>query len=48
VVPKASRVALIWSKDTPNATRWRSEMEAAAGLMKIDLKPIEVKGPTDF
>ena len=48
VVPKASRIAIIWSKDTPNAARWINEMEAAAAVMKIDLKTIEIKGPKDF
>jgi ABC-type uncharacterized transport system substrate-binding protein len=48
VVPKASRIAVIWSKDTPNAARWINEMEAAAAVMKIDLKAMEVKGPKDF
>jgi putative ABC transport system substrate-binding protein len=48
VVPKSSRIAVIWSKDTPNAARWIKEMEAAAAVMKIDLKEMEVKGPKDF
>jgi putative ABC transport system substrate-binding protein len=48
VVPKASRIAVIWSKDTPNTARWINEMEAAAAVMKIDLKAMEVKGPKDF
>jgi putative ABC transport system substrate-binding protein len=48
VVPKASRIAVIWSKDALNPARWIHEMEGAAAIMKIFLKPIEVKGPKDF
>ena len=48
VVPKSSRIAVIWSTDTPNAARWIKEMEAAAAVMKIELKAMEVKGPKDF
>ena len=48
VVPNASRVAVIWSKDSLDAGRWIKEMESAAAMMKIDLKPMEIKGPKDF
>jgi putative ABC transport system substrate-binding protein len=47
-VPRASRIAVIWSKDSLNAARWINEMEAAAALMKIDLNPMEIKGAKDF
>jgi putative ABC transport system substrate-binding protein len=48
VVPRASRVAVIWSKDSLDAARWIKEMNAAASVMKIDLKPIEIKGTKDL
>ena len=47
-VPTARRIAVIWSKDTLNPARWIHEMEATAAVMKIALKPVEVKGPKDF
>jgi putative ABC transport system substrate-binding protein len=47
-VPRASRVAVIWSKDSLDAVRWIKEMKAAASVMKIDLKPIEIKGTKDL
>jgi putative ABC transport system substrate-binding protein len=48
VVPRASRVAVIWSKDSLDAARWIKEMNAAASVMKIELKPIEIKGTKDL
>ena len=47
-VPKASRLAVLWSKDSPNAARWINEMEAYAASMKFKLRPLEVKGLKDF
>jgi putative ABC transport system substrate-binding protein len=48
VLPKAARVAVIWGKDNRNAARSMHEMKAAAALMKIDLKSLEVKALKDF
>ena len=48
VLPKASRVAVMWGKDNSNAGRLMNEMRAAATLMKINLKSVEVRGPRDF
>ena len=48
VAPKASRIAVIWSKASPNAPHWIKEMEAASALMQINLKAMEIKGPKDL
>jgi len=45
-VPNLTRVAVLWNPKT-HGTRL-NELESAASALKIDLQPIEFRGPKDF
>ena len=49
VVPKMSRLAILWDPDGPGPTAVFKESEAAARAFKLDLQSLEVRGPNpDF
>jgi putative ABC transport system substrate-binding protein len=49
VVPKMSRLAILWDPDGPGPTAAFKESEAAARVLKLDLQSLEVRGPNpDF
>ena len=49
IVPKMSRVAVLWDADGPGPRVAFKEYEAAARAFKLDLRSVEVRGPNpDF
>jgi putative ABC transport system substrate-binding protein len=48
IVPKASRVAVLWSSSTPSYSRLLRETEAAARVLGVQLQVVEVRGPAEF
>jgi putative ABC transport system substrate-binding protein len=48
VVPRVSRVAVLWKPDNPGAALRMRETEAAAPSLGLKLQPVEVRGPNDF
>ena len=48
VIPKLSRVAVFWSATTPARRLLLSETETAARALGVQLRVVEVRGPTDF
>jgi putative ABC transport system substrate-binding protein len=47
VVPNASRVALLWNATDPDKLGEFRAMEAAAGLLGLQVQSLEVRGPGD-
>jgi putative tryptophan/tyrosine transport system substrate-binding protein len=48
-VPKVSRLAvLVWKPDGPGNAAERSEIELAAGAVRIRVQPVEIRGPNDL
>jgi ABC-type uncharacterized transport system substrate-binding protein len=48
VVPRVSRVAVLWNPDSPGAALRMRETEAAAPSLGIKLQPVEVRDPNDL
>jgi putative ABC transport system substrate-binding protein len=48
VVPKLSRVALIWSRGNPNNARVVKESETAARPLRVQIQNIAVETPSEF
>jgi putative ABC transport system substrate-binding protein len=48
VVPRVSRVAVLFNPDSPGAALRMRETEAAAPSLGIKLQPVEVRGPNDL
>jgi putative ABC transport system substrate-binding protein len=48
VVPKLSRVAVLWSPSTASYRKVLGEMQTAANALGLQLRSVEVRGPTDF
>src|SRR5262245_6699440 len=48
VSPRVSRVAVFWSSSTPAYRVILSETETAARALGVQLRVVEVRGPTDF
>ena len=48
VVPKLSRVGILWSATDPDADYYVKETEPAARVLRLGIQSIEVKGPDDF
>ncbi len=48
VVPKVSRVALLWNPANPGNAPQLREAEVAARALGVRLQPLDVRGPTDF
>jgi putative tryptophan/tyrosine transport system substrate-binding protein len=48
VVPRVSRVAVLWNPDAPSSTLRMRETEAAAPSLGIKLQPVDVREPNDF
>jgi ABC-type uncharacterized transport system substrate-binding protein len=48
IVPKLSRVGVLWSSSYPDAAIVFKETETAARGLKIAIQSLEVKGPNDF
>ncbi len=48
VIPRVSRVAVLWNSANPGVPpEWR-ETEAAARVLRVELQSVEVKGSRDF
>jgi putative ABC transport system substrate-binding protein len=48
VVPKLSRVAVLWSPSTASYRKVLGETQTAAHALGLQLRAVEVRGPTDF
>ena len=48
VVPKLSRVGVLWSSNYPDADIVFKETETVARVLNIGIQSLEVKGPNDF
>jgi putative ABC transport system substrate-binding protein len=48
VVPKLSRVAVLWSPSTASYRKVLGETQTAARALGLQLRAVEVRGPTDF
>ncbi len=48
VVPRASRVAVLWNPAVPFTGRVVREMEAAARVLGVQLQPLEIRAPEDI
>ena len=49
LLPKLSRIAILWDADAPGPTVAFKEYKAAAAAFKLDFRSLEVRGPTpDF
>jgi putative ABC transport system substrate-binding protein len=48
VLPRVSRVAVLWNPDSTGAALRMRETEAAASSLGLKLQPVEVRGPNDF
>jgi putative ABC transport system substrate-binding protein len=48
VVPKASRVAVVWDARSPSAVAQFREAETAARALRVQLQSLEVRRPDDF
>jgi putative ABC transport system substrate-binding protein len=48
IVPKASRVAVLWNPGTPGNELWLREAESAARALGIELQPLEARSLNDF
>jgi putative ABC transport system substrate-binding protein len=46
LLPKLSRIAILWDADAPGPTVAFKEYHAAAGAFKLELRSLEVRGPT--
>jgi putative ABC transport system substrate-binding protein len=46
LLPKLSRIAILWDADAPGPTVAFKEYNAAAGAFKLELRSLEVHGPT--
>jgi putative ABC transport system substrate-binding protein len=47
-VPQASRVAVLWNPGNPGHAPVVGELKTAAQRLKVQLHPVEVRGPNDF
>ena len=47
-VPKATRMAIVWSHESPVATTQVKETEMAAPALGVRLQPLELHGPEDL
>ncbi len=45
--PKVSRVAVLWNSSNPSHPLLLRETEAAARALRVQLQPLEVRGPTE-
>ncbi len=45
LLPKLSRIAILWDADGPGPTVAFKEYNAAAGAFKLELRSLEVRGP---
>jgi len=48
VVPKASRVAVLWDSANAGNVTWLEQMKATAGTLRITLEPLDVHRPDDL
>ena len=48
LVPKVSRVAVLWNPANPSNEPQLREAEVAARTLRVRLQPLEVRGPNDF
>ena len=48
VVPRLSRVALLWSPGNPNTEYLLKETESAASSLRVAIQSVQVKLPNDF
>jgi putative ABC transport system substrate-binding protein len=47
-VPRASRVAVLWNPANPGHAPVVVDLKTAAQFLKVQLQPVEVRGPDDF
>jgi putative ABC transport system substrate-binding protein len=47
-VPRASRVAVLWNPGNPGHAPVVADLNTTARILKIQLNPVEVRGPDDF
>jgi putative ABC transport system substrate-binding protein len=47
-IPQASRVAVLWNPANPGHVPVVAHLKTAAQLLKVQLQPVEVRGPDDF
>ena len=47
-VPQASRIAVLWNPANPGHAPVVGDLKAAAQRVKVQLHPVEVRGPDDF
>ena len=48
VVPRASRIAVLWNAAYPGKSLELEETESAARVLAVSLRPVEVRGSNDF
>jgi putative ABC transport system substrate-binding protein len=48
VLPRASRIAVLWNPDPPGAADYRREVEAAAGVLDVRLQVVEARARHGF
>ena len=48
MVPKVSRVALLWNQANPVEVMAFRDMQAAAAVVGLEIQSIEVRGPDDY
>jgi putative ABC transport system substrate-binding protein len=44
-IPKLTRVAILWNPADPGIAPWLKELEASARALRIQLQPVEARGP---
>jgi putative ABC transport system substrate-binding protein len=47
-IPKVSRAAVLWNPANPAHTLVLKGIESAARLLNVELKPVVIRGPSDF
>jgi len=48
IVPRVSRVAVLWNPANPMLAQLLREMEVAARALRVQLQPVEARGPDEF
>ncbi len=48
IVPRISRVAVLWEPDQPVGALYLRQIEVAAMSLRVQLQPLEVRDPNDF
>lgn len=48
VIPKATRIAVLWNADNPTMTLRYQQVEKAARVLRVAVRPLGVREPEDF